>query len=156
MDDTTFEVNIESDSSRVRRRTESTHLGRGLVLYQYRPFDDYESVTVSVRYEGHHVGKSPYVVPNVFHENCACPLIGVEEWLERHQCGEVDKQIAEDLAPFRENGVNITDLYERSGKAYERNSFVHYSIVDGKVSVYVLTISLKPYIGHTCRLCKSD
>ena len=134
VEDTTFEVNIESDSNRVRQRVESTHLGRGLVLYQYRPYDDYKSITISIRYKGRHVGKSPYVVPNVFHENCACPLIGVEEWLERHECGEIDEQILKDLAPFRENGVNITDLYERSGKAYERNSFVHYSIVDGKVS----------------------
>ena len=139
VDDATFEVNIESDSSRVRRRVELTPLGRGLVLYQYRPYDDYESITISVRYKGHHVGKSPYIIPNVFHENCACPLIGVEEWLERHECGEVDKQIFKDLAPFRENGVNITDLYERAGSAYERNSFVHYSIVDGKVSCNLCT-----------------
>ena len=134
VNDATFEVNIESDSGRVRRRTESTHLGWGLVLYQYRPYDDYESITISIRYKGRHVGKSPYIVPNVFHENCACPLIGVEEWLERHKCGEVDKQILKDLAPFREDGINITNLYDRAGRAYERNSFVHYSIVDGKVS----------------------
>ena len=132
MNDGTFEVNIESDS-RVRRRTESTHLGGGLVLYQYRPFDDYATVTISVRHNGRHVGKSPYVVPNVFHENCACPLVGVDEWLWKHQCGEIDKQIMDDLVQYRESGVNITNLYEEAGKAHERNSFVHYSIVDGKV-----------------------
>ena len=132
--DTTFQVDIESDSGRVRRRVESTHLGRGLVLYQYRPFDDYESIRISIGYKGRHVGESPYVVANVFHENCACPLTGVEEWLERHKCGEIDKQIVNDLEPFRESGVNISDLYERAGEAYARNSFVHYSIVDGKVS----------------------
>jgi hypothetical protein len=109
-------------------------LGRGLVLYQYRPYDDYESITISVKYKGRHVGKSPYVVANVLYENCACPVVRVEEWLERHECGEIDEQILKDLAPFGEDGVNITDLYERAGRAYERNSFVHYSIVDGKVS----------------------
>lgn len=146
VNDATFEVNIESDTGRVRRRTESTHLGRGLVLYQYRPFDDYESIKVSVRYKGRHVGESPYVVPNVFHENCACPLIGVEAWLENHECGEVDEQILKDLVHFRENGVNISDLYDRAGRAYERNSFVHYSIVDGKVSQNLMyaTFMLKP------------
>lgn len=89
---------------------------------------------ISIKHDGQHVGKSPYVVPNVFHENCACPLVDVETWLEKHQCGEIDKQIADDLKPFRENGVNISDLYSKVGGAYERNSFVHYSIVDGKVS----------------------
>ena len=133
-------MTIDSDT-RVRRRMDSFHLGGGLVLYQYRPFDDYETVTVAVRYHGKHVGKSPYVVHNVFHENCACPLVGVAEWVEQHQCGETDKQILDDLAPFRENGVNISDLYEKSGKAYPRNSFVHYSIVDGKVSVHVYSYS---------------
>lgn len=120
--------------SRVRGRTESTHLGGGLVLYQHRPFDDYETLKISIKHDGQHVGKSPYVVTNVFHENCACPLVDVETWLEKHQCGKIDKQIADDLKPFRENGVNISDLYSKVGGAYERNSFVHYSIVDGKVS----------------------
>ena len=47
---------------------------------------------------------------------------------------KVDKQIVEDLQPFQEEGINITRLYERGGELFSRVSFIHYSIVDSKVS----------------------
>lgn len=109
-------------------------LKQGLLLYQYRVASDYEWLKISIQYNGKHVAQSPYKVGPVLHENCACPLRSYQEWLEDFQCSEVDEQIVEDLKPFQEEGINITRLYERGGELFSRVSFIHYSIVDSKVS----------------------
>ena len=51
------------------------------------------------------------------------------------ECREADSQIMDDLEPFRDGGINITNLYERGGEMFSRNSFIHYSIVDSKVCI---------------------
>jgi hypothetical protein len=56
-----------------------------------------------------------------------------EEFLANFGCPQEEEQIAEDLEPFRNEGANVTGLYERAGQAYARSSFVHYSIIEGKV-----------------------
>ena len=53
------------------------------------------------------------------------------------ECREADSQILDDLEPFREGGINITNLYERGAEMFPRVSFIHYSIVDSKVRVCV-------------------
>lgn len=120
-------------TERVRVRTERFYLGRGLLLYQYRVYSDYESLTISVTYDGRHVAKSPYTVRNVLHEDCACPLRSAKEWLQDFQCPKSDTQIRSDLKPFVKGGVNVTGLYERGGELFSRNSFIHYSVVDNKL-----------------------
>lgn len=129
-----FSIDVYSPNERVRRRLEKNYLGHGLFLVQYRMYGDYPEVFLSVTHEGKHVPKSPYFLGVMLHEDCACPLWTVEEWLAHFGCSQEESQIAEDLEPFRSEGVNVTGLYERAGQAYSRNSFVHYSIIDGKVS----------------------
>ena len=134
--ETTFEVSYEADGvggGRVRRRHEVLDLRDGLILFQFRVFHDYRSLTISVQYRGKHIADSPYRVGPVLHEDCACPLRSLDQWMTDFACPETDSQILEDLEPFRENGINVTDLYERGGELFPRNSFIHYSIVDSKV-----------------------
>ena len=142
--ETTLDVSYESGDaggSHVRRRQETLYLGDGLLLYQFRVFQDYQSLTISVRYRGNHVAESPYTVGPVLHENCACPLRTMDQWVADFGCPETDSQILRDLEPFRGNGINVTGLYERGGELFSRNSFINYSIVEGKVCV-VLTVPL--------------
>ncbi len=120
---------------RIRRRLVMNYLGRGLFLVQYRVYADYLDVFLSVTCNGQHVPESPYSLGVLLQEDCACPLATVEEWLDNFNCPREEAQIAEDLEPFRSEGVNVTGLYERAGRAYSRSSFIHYSIIDGKVSV---------------------
>ena len=101
-------------------------------------YGDYDDVSLTITHNGKHVPGSPYFLGALFHEDCHCPLKTVEKWLEDFQCPAEDSQIREDLEPFRKEGVNITRLYERAGEAYRSSSFVHYSIVKGKVSVFML------------------
>ena len=143
--ESTFDVSYEAEDAsgvpiiRMRLRSGVFNLRDGLFLYQFRVFDDYKSVKISVRYRGKHVAGSPYTVGPVFHENCACPLRSAEEWMSDFKCPESESQIRADLEQFREaGGINITNLYERGGEMFPRNSFIHYSIVDGKVCASML------------------
>ncbi len=119
--------------SRVRCRVETKYLGRGLFLVQYRLYRSYTEMSMTVTHKGQHVSGSPYFLGSMLHEDCACPLKTPKKWLTDFKCPKVEEQIAEDLAPFREEGVNVSGLYQRMEQAYPRNSLVHYSIVDGKV-----------------------
>ena len=137
MTEATFEVSYETDdagsNNRVRRRQEVLNLRDGLILHQFRIYHDYHSLAISVTYRGKHVAGSPYHVGPVLHEDCACPLRSLDEWTRDFDCPEPDPQILEDLEPFREDGINVTNLYDRGGELFPRHSFIHYSIVDGKV-----------------------
>ena len=127
---------------RVRRRLQIDSLGHCLFLVQYRMFGDYTDVSLSVTHNGLHVSQSPYFLGVMLHEDCACPLSTVEEWLAHFQCPTAEPQIAEDLEPFRSEGVNVTELYERAGRLYSRSSFVHYSIIGGKVGCAGVTVQV--------------
>lgn len=130
----TFEIAIDVANERVRRRLEVINLGWGLLLCQYRCYSDYEFLTISIKFAGKHVSKSPYTVKNVLHEDCYCPLRSTDQWLADFKCPqELDPQIDADLKHFRKDGINITALYERGGELFSRTSFIHYSIVDHKV-----------------------
>ncbi|CAI8019667.1 Protein O-glucosyltransferase 2 [Geodia barretti] len=133
----TFEVSYETDdagsNNRVRRRQEVLNLRDGLILHQFRIYHDYHSLAISVTHRGKHVAGSPYHVSPVLHEDCACPLRSLDEWTRDFDCPDTDPQILEDLEPFREDGINVTNLYDRGGELFPRHSFIHYSIVDGKV-----------------------
>ena len=139
---------------RTRLRIEHFYLGRGLLLYQYRCYSDYESLTISITYNGKQVAKSPYTVRNVLHENCACPLRSADQWLQDFKCPKSDTQIRSDLKTFVKDGVNITGLYERGGELFSRNSFIHYSIVDNKVcqqeSWYIYDVILHVFYSSIC------
>ena len=133
----TFSVSFESvDGIRVRIRRGIFNLGHGLVLCQYRVMDDYQRVKISILHNDKHVAGSPYIVGPVLHENCACPLQSYAEWMENFQCPEADERIRLDLELFQEEGINITNLYERGAEMFPRISFIHYSIVDHKVCYY--------------------
>lgn len=132
-----FHVELSSPNGRVRRRQIVDYLGRGLFLVQYRIYGDYSDISLSVTHAGEQVSKSPYPLGGMLHEDCFCPLDTVDRWLDKFDCpSELDQQIAEDLEPFKK-GVNVTGLFMRAGNAYYSNSFIHYSIVDGKVGGYV-------------------
>ena len=135
MTDSTFVVSYEADADggRLKARRGVFDLRGGLLLYQYRVLGDYQRISVSIQYNGKHVADSPYSVGPVLHEDCACPLRSYEEWMRDHECREADPQILEDLEPFQEGGINITNLYERGAEMFPRVSFIHYSIVDSKV-----------------------
>ena len=120
----TFLVSYETDD-RVKLRREVFDLRDGLLLHQFRVSGDYQSMTISVEYNGKHVADSPYKVGPVLHENCACPLRTVEEWMDDFECRETDSQILDDLGPFQEIGINITQLYERGAEMFPRTSFIH-------------------------------
>ena len=131
-------------SSRSKYCTSSQvlNLRDGLILHQFRIFHDYQSLSISVTYRGKHVAHSPYRVGPVLHEDCSCPLRSIDEWMGDFDCPETDPQILEDLEPFRKDGINVTNLYERGGELFPRNSFIHYSIVDGKVlAVFYLRLT---------------
>lgn len=156
--DSTFLVSYETDTdgNRLRLRRESFDLRNGLLLHQYRVSGDYQSITISVQYNGKHVADSPYKVGPVLHENCACPLRSHEEWMRDFECREADSQILDDLKPFREDGINVTNLYERGAEMFPRVSFIHYSIVDSKVSVHVCVCYelIFPVIVYHVEFCK--
>ena len=151
--DDTFQVQLSAVNDRVRSRILIDYLGRGLFLVQYRMYADYLDATITITHAGGHVSESPYPLRGVLHEHCFCPLNSVDEWLDKFKCPlELDSQIAEDLEPFR-MGINITGLYERAGEAYPSNSFVHYSVVDGKVGVATGIVILY-YVPCTSSLCE--
>lgn len=131
-------MSIDTENERVRRRLENFNLGGGLLLFQYRCYSNHKSLTISITYSGKHIAKSPYTVKNVLHENCACPLRSADQWLSDFKCPKkLDPQIRADLKPFKKEGINITGLYERGGELFSRHSFIHYSIVNHKVSMYI-------------------
>ena len=110
------------------------NLGWGLLLCQYRCYSNYEFLTISIKFGEKHVSKSPYTVRNVLHEDCYCPLRSADQWLADYKCPqELDPQIDADLKHFRNDGINITALYERGGELFSHHSFIHYSILDNKV-----------------------
>ena len=98
-------------------------------------FGDYEEVNVEVKHQGKHVARSPYALGGTFHEDCYCPLASVDEWLNNFDCpSEMDPQIVEDLEPFKKDGIDVSSLFQKATEGYKSASFVHYSIVNGKVS----------------------
>lgn len=116
-------------------------------------FADYSDVSLTITHAGEHVSESPYSLEGMLHEHCFCPLNTAEEWLNQFKCpSELDPQIAEDLEPFKKDGINITGLYERAGEAYRSNSFIHYSIVDGKVGVCGWVELLATLTTEACKL----
>ena len=128
-----FDISFNSNQ-KIRYRFELLDLGNGLFLCQYRVFMDILSLTINTQYKGQHIASSPYDVGIVLHENCACALKTSNEWLKDFKCPDLEPQIAHDLKAFKSvGGVNVTNLYDRAGALYRSNSFVHYSIVDGKV-----------------------
>ncbi len=131
-------MELVSPTGRVRRRQSMDYLGRGLFLIHYRMFGDYEEVSLEVKHGGKHVASSPYALGPVFHEDCYCPLLSVDEWLRDFNCPtDLDPQIVQDLEPFRDTGINVTELFRRASEGYRTSSFIHYSIIDHKVGVRV-------------------
>jgi len=129
-----FQVELVSPRGRVRRRQDMAYLGRGLFLYHYRLFGDYEEVNLEVKHQEGHVAGSPYALGGTFHEDCYCPLATVEEWLKNFDCpADIDPQIMEDLEPFKRDKIYVSSLFQNATESYHSASFVHYSIVDGKV-----------------------
>jgi len=125
-------LEFQSDR-RLRYQWEKFELGNGLVLFQYRVSSEAKSVTLTIKHRDELVADSPYYIGTVVHEDCSCPLATATQWLHDFRCSKTQPQITDDLKPYQD-GVNITDLYERATKQFSRVSFVHYSIVNSKVS----------------------
>ena len=92
-------------------------------------------MTISVRVaSGESVGKSPYVLKNVYEENCFCPQDG-DAFSSAMMCPAQFDQIDQDLSRFQS-----VDLDKTIPESIERFSnkmsacFAHYSIIDNKVS----------------------
>ena len=136
-----FEVTPSSSTeARVRCRMEIRYLGKGLFLVQYRMYRGYTDMSVSVTYSGQHVAGSPYFLGVMLHEDCACPMKTPKQWLSDFKCPKTEEQIFIDLDPFRDEGVNVSGVYQKIEQMYPRSSLVHYSIVDGKVIYYHKTL----------------
>ena len=111
-------------------------------MYQFRVFSDLQSLTMHVKYKGRPLGRSPFQLSPVLHEDCASQLRTSSQWLKDFKCRSEEPQIVRDLKPFKDRGgVNVSDLYDRATKMFSRQSLVHYSIVNGKVSELVVITS---------------
>lgn len=137
IDESSLAITIESPQ-KIRYRTDIHPLEDGLLLYKYRVFSEAHSLSVHIKYKGEHIAASPYQLGPVMHENCACPQRSPSQWLEDFYCPAIQSQIYKDLKEFRNEGVNVSELYDTATKMFSRASLVHYSIVNGKVGTIML------------------
>lgn len=74
--------------------------------------DTCKNVQISIKYNGEHLGASPYEIldENIYAENCYCPE-PIDDWLNNWECPLNEKQIERDLQPFRV--VNFTNSREK-------------------------------------------
>ncbi|XP_064183810.1 protein O-glucosyltransferase 2 isoform X1 [Anguilla rostrata] len=107
----------------------------GSLLVRYRMYASYPSLHVEVLLKGAHVAKSPYILKGpVYHENCDCPEVSVEKWLEHMHCPSSFPQIQQDLSyfPSVDPDRNAQDIPRRFGL---RQSLCHYTIKENQVYI---------------------
>lgn len=127
-----FSVKFElNDGGRAKIRPEIFDIMDGSFLVRWRPFQNYEQVTVNIiDKNGKHVAQSPYVVANIFKEECDCPD-DLNQWNSNMNCPATEKQILDDLELFPT--IDIESLSDLAFKRHPQWSLVHYSLIDNKV-----------------------
>lgn len=85
----------------------------GTAIVRYKLYDTCFDVEINVKYNGKHVGSSPYKFPGyTYPEDCDCPVTdSVEAWLKEWECGNVSKQMINDLSRY--DTVDYDDLREK-------------------------------------------
>lgn len=70
-----------------------------------------KNAEIHIRYHGKPVARSPYKIKNDIRSDlCSCPM-EINYWLELNECPTYEKQIQDDLIPFR--AVNFTNMREK-------------------------------------------
>lgn len=113
-----YEIKIIGSSRHgaCRSTVNQINRGDGSVIVRYRIVDKCKNVEIHIRYDGQPVAKSPYKIDyEVRSDSCNCPL-NINYWLELNECPTFEKQIDDDLKPFR--SVNFTNLREKILQKY--------------------------------------
>ena len=118
----------------VSARLELYNLDKGLSLCRYRVYREAEGVSVTVKLHGEHIKGSPFQAGTFLPEDCHCPHRSTEQWLTDFHCPTTQEQVDSDLSQFQSSGIQLKGLYDRVAKRFPHTSFVHYSIIENKVS----------------------
>lgn len=84
----------------------------GVFIARYRLYERCAEMSISVQWNNFHLAQSPYTVPgSVYPEDCNCPENNLEEVISSWKCGEIPKQIQDDLLLFKK--IDWRDIRER-------------------------------------------
>lgn len=102
-----------------------------VLIFRYRLYEECNNFVLNVRYNGNHVGKSPYkTIDVVVPESCYCPSSSSWQGL----CSEDQEQIKSDLMPFK--SINFTHSRPKFLEKFnnpESTSFCNYVVKDNRV-----------------------
>ncbi|KAF5287739.1 hypothetical protein FQA39_LY15759 [Lamprigera yunnana] len=104
-------------------------------IVRYKLYETCANLKISIKYDNVDIGESPYIIKNrVYYEGCDCPQTNLNKWLHNWECGEVSKQIIEDLSIFK--SINFEVLREKIIATYNSPgsiSLCHYVIKNNKI-----------------------
>lgn len=79
-----------------------------MFILRLRVFEQCENVELAVKFAGRDIRGSPFCVTKLLPEQCKCPR-PLHEVMKRLQCPTYNRQIQQDLYPFRDH-VNFTSI----------------------------------------------
>lgn len=106
-----IQINGTSKFGDCRSTINQINRGDGSVIVRYKVMDVCRNVEIHIRYHGKTVARSPYKIKtDIRSDSCSCPM-EMDYWLELNECPTYEKQIQEDLIPFR--AVNFTNVRDK-------------------------------------------
>lgn len=83
----------------------------GSVIVRYKLTNTCKNMVINIKYNGQHLGQSPYTVSDPVHsDQCYCPQ-ELNKWMDSNECPTFEAQIESDLFPFK--SVNLTNMREK-------------------------------------------
>jgi hypothetical protein len=132
-DKNSLNVDFTSPHERAYVAHKVHYLGHGQFVVRYRVHRETEDLSISLKYNGVHVGSSPYYIGSVLNDKCYCPYRTVDKWMHDFNCPLRYDQIESDLSQYKDTGIDINDLYERVTTQFPNAHGIHYAIIDNKV-----------------------
>lgn len=106
----------------------------GSVIVRYKVLAECRNAELHIRYRGRHIARSPYrMAANLLPDMCSCPL-DLDRWLLVNECPLQERQITEDLIPFR--AVNFTNVRAKIKQKHNQPgsvSLCNYVIVNNEI-----------------------
>lgn len=102
------------------------------MIFRYRLYEECFNLIISVQFNNHHIGDSPYKSDEVVPESCYCPS-PLLKW--RNQCMNVNiQQIKTELTPFK--SINFTHIRPKFLQKFnnpESTSFCNFIVKDNRI-----------------------
>lgn len=125
----------ESNGNRVQSWSQILDAFDGTYIGRFRLFKTYQDLQVNIKYNGRHVADSPYQLKGpVYHEDCYCPVMNVDKWLEIMGCKSSYTQIEKDFIPFPK--IDMEKLAKQAISRFNQagmHSLCRYRIINNKV-----------------------